>query len=87
MDRARGCPEQHDAGEDDACAVVAGVLVVAGGDASPALESVEGALDDVAVPVELGVESGRSAAVAALLGAVGDLVALLGDHHANSPAT
>jgi len=47
----RGCPEQDDAGEDDAGAVVAGVFVIAGGDAAPALEAVEGSLDDVAVPV------------------------------------
>ena len=42
-------PGQHDAGHDDAGSVVAGVFVVACGDAAPALESVERSLDDVAV--------------------------------------
>jgi len=80
-------PEQHDAGEDDAGSVVAGVFVVACGDASPALESVERSLDDVPVTVELGVEMWRSAAATPLGRSVHDLVALLGNDHTNSPAS
>src|SRR3954454_8428642 len=79
-----GCQEPDDAGEDDSGAVVVGVLVVAGGDASPALEAVEGSFDDVAVAVHLGVEAWWSAVAAAFARAVRDLVALLGDDHADS---
>lgn len=39
------------AGEGDRCLVAGGVLVVAGGDASPLLETVEVSFDDVAAPV------------------------------------
>lgn len=39
------------AGEGDRCLVAGGVFVVAGGDASPLLETVEASFDDVAAPV------------------------------------
>ena len=73
-------PEQ-DRGEDHAASVGMGVLVVAGGQAAPVLEPVEGAFDDVAVLVVLGVEVQRSATGGALGLAAGDGVGLLRDHH------
>jgi hypothetical protein len=51
------------AGQYDAAEVGQGVLVVAGGDATPLLESVEAAFDGVAQCVERGVERGRSPTV------------------------
>ena len=50
-----------DGGEEYPAEVGAGVLVIAGGDATPLLESAEAALDGVALPVELGVELRRPA--------------------------
>ena len=47
----------HDGGESDAAEVGQRVLVVAGRDSAPLLESVEPALDAVAVSVHAGVES------------------------------
>jgi len=87
MDRMPLAPRTGRCRPHDAGPVVAGVFVVAGGDASPALEPVERPLDDVAVAVQLGVEARWPAATAALGRPVGDLVALLGDDHADSPAT
>jgi hypothetical protein len=48
--------------EDDASAVDEGVFVVAGGEASPVLDVVEGAFDDVAVLVVGDVEGDGSPA-------------------------
>src|SRR5665647_322621 len=47
----------HDGGERDATEVGQGVFVVAGRDSAPLFESVEPALDGVAVKVHAGVES------------------------------
>ena len=67
--------EPHDdGGEDETTSIDQSVLVVAGGQAAPVLEDVEGALDDVASLVVLGVEVDRPAAVAAAASAVGGLV-------------
>jgi hypothetical protein len=55
------------------------VFVVAGGQAAPVLESVEGSFDDVAVLVVLGVEADRSAAAGAPVLVVADLVGGLAD--------
>ena len=70
---------QDDRGEDDAGAVVAGVLVVAGRDAAPAREPAERALDDVASAVGLAVERRRSPAAGPAPGPVLDLVGSLRD--------
>jgi hypothetical protein len=58
MDRERLGPEQDDAGENDTGSVVTGVLVVPGCGCSPALDSVEGAFDDVAVSVQRASKDG-----------------------------
>ena len=76
-------PEQDDGAEDDAGAVVAGVFVVAGGDAAPLFEPAEGTLDDVACLVGLGIERRRSAAAAAAGGAVRGLVGAFWDDGAD----
>jgi hypothetical protein len=55
------------------------VLVVAGGQAAPVLESVEAAFDDVAAAVAVGVEVDWSAAAGASVLAVADLVGGFGD--------
>src|SRR5690348_13936752 len=49
-----------DCREDGVCAVYDGVLVVAGGQATPLLEQVEGPLDDVSPLVGLSVELWRT---------------------------
>jgi hypothetical protein len=54
-------PEQ-DGCQDDAASVDQCVFVVPGREAAPVLEVVEGALDDVAVLVVVGVEGDRSPA-------------------------
>jgi hypothetical protein len=64
-------------GEEYSAAVVAGGLVVAGGDRSPLLEPVEATLDDVALLVELGVEGVRTAGSASAT--TRELVVALGD--------
>jgi hypothetical protein len=74
-------PEQDDGG-----AVVAGVLVVAGGDDAPLLEPAEGTLDDVAPLVCLGVERGGSSATGAAGGAARGLVGPFQDDRADPPA-
>jgi len=53
------CQPEHDRGEDDSASVDEGVFVIAGREASPVLEVVEGAFDDVAVLVVVGVEVNR----------------------------
>jgi len=53
---------QDGGGEQDAGLVVAGFLVIPGGDSAPLFESVEAAFDDVAVAVHLRVEVRGSAA-------------------------
>lgn len=55
-----------------------GQLVVAGGDGSPLLESVEAAFDDVASSVDVGVKGGWSAASGAASVPQVDLVDPLG---------
>jgi hypothetical protein len=47
---------EHDGGENDAPAVDRGVLVVAGRQAAPVLDPVEGSLDDVAILVGVDVK-------------------------------
>jgi hypothetical protein len=56
------CQPEHDRGEDDSTSVDQGVFVIAGREASPVPEVVEGAFDDVAVLVVVGVEVDRSPA-------------------------
>jgi hypothetical protein len=51
------CHPEDDRGQDHAAAVDDGLLVVAGGQAAPVLESIDGALDDVAVLVVLASKS------------------------------
>ena len=55
------------------------MFVVAGSDAAPVLEPVEGSFDDVAVLVVVGVEAQRSAAALAFRLATFDRVGLLRD--------
>ena len=64
----------QDGGEVEAAEVVEGGLVVAGGDATPVLDAVEGPLDDVAVAVAVGVEGAGAAALVAAAAPVGQLV-------------
>ena len=71
------CPIGDGGGEADAREEVAGSLIVAGGDAAPILQSVEGALDDVAVLVSDGIERARIAG--ACLGRNDRLTALQGE--------
>jgi hypothetical protein len=58
-------PPGDEDGDGEAGGIVAGELVVSGGDAAPVLEAAEGPLDQVAAPVGDGVEG-----VAALAGRV-----------------
>ena len=60
------------------------VLVVAGRQAAPVLQPVEGAFDDVAALVVLSVEVDRSATARASPLAVADLVGGLGDHRGDA---
>lgn len=60
-------------------------LVVAGGQCAPVLGDVEGAFDDVAALVVLGVEVRGSSAGAPASSAVGGLVVLLRDHRGDAP--
>jgi hypothetical protein len=59
--------------------VADGELVEAGGYGPVALEPVDAALDSVPLLVDLGVECGRAAALAAFALAIGDPVTLFGD--------
>ena len=58
----------------EAAEVVEGGLVVAGGDATPVLDAVEGPLDDACVAVAVGVEGAGAAALVAAAAPVGQLV-------------
>jgi hypothetical protein len=63
----------------EACEVVFGRLVGAGGDPSPCLECVDQSFDGVPFLVEIGVVADGPAASCALLPALGCLVLLLWD--------
>jgi hypothetical protein len=51
----------EDRGEDERAVADGGVLFVAGGDAAPGLGLVEGALDDIATPVDVAITADRAA--------------------------
>jgi hypothetical protein len=69
-----------DCREDGVCAVYDGVLVVAGGQATPLLEQVEGPLDDVSPLVGLSVELWRTPTAGATTLPARLLVGRFGDH-------
>ena len=66
-----GCPDS-DGAQDSGCAVDDGEFVVAGGQATPLLDDVEAAFDDVAALVVCGIECRRSAAACTTAFTVGD---------------
>jgi hypothetical protein len=85
LGRVSQCPQPgEDCGEDDSASVGESELVVAGGQATPLLEGVEGSFDDVAALVGVGVEGGWSAAAGPASGAGGLLVVGLGDHRGDA---
>lgn len=69
--------------EDGACSVGDREFVVACRDTAPLLDLREGALDDVAILVCVGIEGGWPAACGSLAFAGGDLVALVRDHRSD----
>jgi hypothetical protein len=66
-------------GKEDPAAVVGGGLVIASGDATPLLELVPVALDDVALPVAVTIEPARPTATTTTTRTVSLLVAAFGD--------
>lgn len=63
-------------GEGDGAGIVAGVLVIAGGQPAPLLELAEAAFDAVVARVAGGIEAGWAPAGRAAASAVGGLVGL-----------
>src|SRR4051812_44995586 len=81
------CEPEGDGAQDEAAAVDQGEFVVAAGQGPPLLGPTEGALDDVALLVVLGVEARGSPAARAAILAVGDLVRRLGNDRGDTAGT
>jgi hypothetical protein len=76
---------KDDAAQDGSAAEDHSELVVPGGQAAPLLEALVGALDDVAVLVQLGVVADRTAAGRAAAQSVVALVGTFGDDRFDAP--